>query len=224
MMVPAGSALSPGATAGIGMASLVVGWLVYDGMCRSPLARMPVALASLGFMGMTAAAYGLSMVFTPRATYIHVGAMMGTMMAIRGLVYFIVVFLAALGVWNTMMMSVLERTSEIGVLRAMGMTRLGAVLLFVGEAAAIGFIGSSVGVVAGVLPMLWMEKNPIVFGEDVTQNMGETFVIATEIYADLTPDIVVAGFVLGVVTAIVGSVLPAIHAASIQPVVAMRRK
>ncbi len=150
--------------------------------------------------------------------------MMGTMMAIRGLVYFIVVFLAALGVWNTMMMSVLERTSEIGVLRAMGMTRLGAVLLFVGEAAAIGFIGSSVGVVAGVLPMLWMEKNPIVFGEDVTQNMGETFVIATEIYADLTPDIVVAGFVLGVVTAIVGSVLPAIHAASIQPVVAMRRK
>ncbi len=89
MMVPADSALSPGATAGIGMASLVVGWLVYDGMCRSPLARMPVALASLGFVGMTAAAYGLSMVFTPRATYIHVGAMMGTMMALN--VFFVII-------------------------------------------------------------------------------------------------------------------------------------
>ncbi len=150
--------------------------------------------------------------------------MMGTMMAIRALIYFIVVFLAALGVWNTMMMSVLERTNEIGVLRAMGLTRLGSVLLFVGEAAAIGLIGGAVGALAGVLPMLWMEKNPIVFGEDLTQNMGESFVIAAEVYADLTPEIVLVGFVMGVVTAVVGSLLPALHAASIQPVVAMRRK
>ncbi|MFT4977078.1 MAG: putative membrane protein, partial [Myxococcota bacterium] len=81
MMVPAGSSLSAGAAGGIGVGSLVVGWLAYDVMCRSPLRKAPVVLAGLGFVLMTAAAWGLSQVLTPRAAYIHVGAMMGTMMA-----------------------------------------------------------------------------------------------------------------------------------------------
>lgn len=89
MMVPAGSPLSPTATAGIGVGALVVAWLVYDGLCRSPLARAPVALAGLGFGLMTLSAWGLSQIFTPRAAYIHVGAMMGTMMALN--VFFVII-------------------------------------------------------------------------------------------------------------------------------------
>lgn len=89
MMVPADSTLGPSATAGVGAAALVVGWLVYDGMCRSPLARVPVAFSSIGFALMTGAAWGLSQVFTPRAAYIHVGAMLGTMMALN--VFFVII-------------------------------------------------------------------------------------------------------------------------------------
>lgn len=88
-MVPDGSTLSPAVTASIGVGSLVVGWVVYDVMCRSPLAKRPVALSTIGFVGMTAAAWGLSQVFTPRAAYIHVGAMMGTMMALN--VFFVII-------------------------------------------------------------------------------------------------------------------------------------
>jgi len=89
MMVPPGSSLSPALTSGIGVGSLVVGWLVYDLMCRSPLRQVPAAFGALGFVLMTAAAWGLSQVMIPRAAYIHVGAMMGTMMALN--VFFVII-------------------------------------------------------------------------------------------------------------------------------------
>ncbi|MEC7947350.1 MAG: urate hydroxylase PuuD [Myxococcota bacterium] len=89
MMVAEGSTLSAGVTAAIGVGSLVVGWVVYDLLCRSPLARAPAMFAAVGFLLMTGAAYGLSQVFSARAAYIHVGAMMGTMMALN--VFFVII-------------------------------------------------------------------------------------------------------------------------------------
>ncbi len=89
MMVPPGSELSSMAAAGIGVGTLVVGWVVYDLLCKSPLRDAPVALAGLGFTLITAVAYGLAQVLSPRAAYIHVGAMMGTMMALN--VFFVII-------------------------------------------------------------------------------------------------------------------------------------
>jgi putative nucleotidyltransferase with HDIG domain len=73
--------LSPGMAVGIGIGSLLVGWVVYDLACRSPLGRATAVFALLGFVVMTAVAYGLSQTFGSRAAYIHVGAILGTMMA-----------------------------------------------------------------------------------------------------------------------------------------------
>jgi len=140
--------------------------------------------------------------------------------AIRGMLVFVLVFLAALGVWNTMMMSVLERTDEIGVMRAMGMGRLGAVLLFVGEASAIAILGGVVGVGLGAIPAWYLTKNGIEIGEQVTQNIEIPF--STTMYAELSPDVMVQAFAMGLVMAVIGSALPALRAALIQPVVAMR--
>ena len=64
----------------IGIAVLVMGWLVYDGLCRSPLARDETRLALAVFIFLVALAYGLTFVFSGRGVFIHVGAMMGTMM------------------------------------------------------------------------------------------------------------------------------------------------
>jgi len=58
-------------------------------MCKSPLAKQPKLFAGLGFLLMTAAAYGFTEVFAPRAAYIHVGAMIGTMMAAN--VFFVII-------------------------------------------------------------------------------------------------------------------------------------
>ncbi len=73
--------LSVGAAVAIGIGSLVLGGLAYDLLCRSPLGRRELLFAGLGFALMTGVAYGLTQTFGSRAAYIHVGAMLGTMMA-----------------------------------------------------------------------------------------------------------------------------------------------
>ncbi len=64
----------------IGVASLVSAWAVYDGLCRSPLGQRDGWLGMLTFALLVAAAFGLSHLLSGRAAYIHVGAMIGTIM------------------------------------------------------------------------------------------------------------------------------------------------
>lgn len=136
----------------------------------------------------------------------------------QAVIVLIFVVLASLGIWNTMTMSVLERTHEIGVLRAMGLSRLGAVGLFVGEALAIAVVGGVAGVLLGLYPSWLLEERGVHVGERVAAggNFGET------IYGDLTPQNVVLVFGIGLLMAVIGSLVPALRAASIQPVSAMR--
>lgn len=81
--------LSPGAAIGIGVGTLVVGWIVYDLLCRSPLGRTGAPFAAVGFALASATAYGLSQTLGSRAAYIHVGAMLGTLMALN--VFFVII-------------------------------------------------------------------------------------------------------------------------------------
>ncbi|MES2538318.1 MAG: urate hydroxylase PuuD [Pseudomonadota bacterium] len=64
----------------IGLASLLAGWAVYDGLSRSALGRRDGLFGIVIFLLLTAAAWGLSMWLSGRAVYIHVGAMIGTIM------------------------------------------------------------------------------------------------------------------------------------------------
>lgn len=72
-------ALSPAQAIGISIASIVVGWLVYDGLCRL-LERRPVVLGIVVYVFLALTAWGLYHVFSPRAAYIHLGAIVGTIM------------------------------------------------------------------------------------------------------------------------------------------------
>ena len=53
-------------------------------------------------------------------------------------------------IYNTISVSVVRRRAEIGVLRALGLTRTGAQLLFLAEAAAFGLIGGALGAGLGL--------------------------------------------------------------------------
>jgi len=77
---PSVMALSKGAAIGIGLSSLVVGMVVYEGLCRSPLARNDAALGAVMFFLLAAAAWGLCQVFGGRGAFIHYGAILGTIM------------------------------------------------------------------------------------------------------------------------------------------------
>jgi len=73
--------LSAGAAIGIGLASLVVGLAVYEGLCRSPLARNDGVFSITLFLFLTGTAWALTQVFSGRGAFIHFGAILGTIMA-----------------------------------------------------------------------------------------------------------------------------------------------
>jgi len=64
----------------IGVGTLVVGWTVYDLLCRSPLGKRDGLFGVVIFALIVAAAYGLTHVLSGRAAYIHIGALIGTIM------------------------------------------------------------------------------------------------------------------------------------------------
>ena len=75
------SGIGPGWAILLGLATLAISWLIYDLMWISPLARNEGAAAVLSFVLLIALAYGLGEVLSARAAYLHVGAVMGTIMA-----------------------------------------------------------------------------------------------------------------------------------------------
>ena len=86
---PAKAALMPWQGIAIGLASLAAGWVIYDLLCRSSLGASNQALGICWFMILLFAAYGLNEVFAARAAYLHVGAIIGSVMV--GNVFFIII-------------------------------------------------------------------------------------------------------------------------------------
>ncbi len=81
--------LSSGIAVAIGSAFLVGGWLIYDLLCRSPLARNEKVLGGILFLLLTLAAWTLCQLFSGRGAYIHFGAMIGTIMVAN--VFFVII-------------------------------------------------------------------------------------------------------------------------------------
>ena len=73
-------ALAPWQAISISLAGLVAGWVVYDGLCRSPLGRDDRTLLGVGFVFLVAAAYLFTQLFSPRGAFMEIGALIGTMM------------------------------------------------------------------------------------------------------------------------------------------------
>ncbi len=86
---PAGPDISVAAAILIGIGSLVVGWLIYDLMCKSPLINKPWLFIGIGLILLTGLSWFLVQVFSSRAAFIHVGGVMGTIMVAN--VFFVII-------------------------------------------------------------------------------------------------------------------------------------
>ena len=64
----------------VSVGSLVGGWLIYDGMCRSPIGKNEIVLGIVGFIFLVLAAYLFTLVFSSRGAFVHIGALIGTIM------------------------------------------------------------------------------------------------------------------------------------------------
>jgi uncharacterized membrane protein len=86
---PAVNSLTPATAIAASIAWLGGGWLVYDGLCRSPLRRNDRALAAVLALLAAGSAWALCHVFPGRAAFLHFGAMLGTIMVLN--VFFIII-------------------------------------------------------------------------------------------------------------------------------------
>jgi putative ABC transport system permease protein len=119
----------------------------------------------------------------------------------------ITVILSLVGMLNTMLMSVLERTRELGILRAIGWTRGRVIRLILGESLVIGMAGSIVGAAcAGLLLQVFAAWS---FTRNIVQ-------------PGLSPNAVLAAVALMLTAALAGSCYPAYRGASVAPTEALR--
>ena len=139
-------------------------------------------------------------------------------------ILFSIVFLVAIiGVINTMLMAVFERTRECGVLMALGLRPMYMILLIVLEASLLAGVSITLGISLGA-PLVWYLQ---VYGLDLRNVMGELSVVGVVIdpiwYGRHDfPSYVQAAVGLALV-AVVSALYPAIRAARFRPVEAMRR-
>ena len=80
MIDPAVMDLAPWLAIAISLVGLAAGWLIYDGLCRSPLGNSDVALAGVGFLFLVALSYLFAQIFSGRGAMMQMGALVGTMM------------------------------------------------------------------------------------------------------------------------------------------------
>jgi putative ABC transport system permease protein len=121
----------------------------------------------------------------------------------------IAMVLGSVGVLNTMMMTVFERTREIGVLRALGWKRQRVLGLILGESAALGLAGAILGVALAYLGVKLLAQLP----------SASVFITA-----DLPPVVLGAGLLLGCGLSLFGGLYPALRASSLDPSEALRHE
>jgi putative ABC transport system permease protein len=116
---------------------------------------------------------------------------------------------ASLGIMNTTLMSVMERTHEIGVMKAIGAKNRNILSLFLLEAGVVSGIGGVLGCVAGVFA-----------AKVITVYIYTAFDV--EIAAVVTPEVLLGGVLVAVLVGILSGFYPARKASKLSPVEAVR--
>jgi putative ABC transport system permease protein len=133
-----------------------------------------------------------------------------------GFIKIIVMVIVVLGIANTMMMAVMERTTEIGTVRALGNTRREIISLFLIESAYLGIIGGVLGIAIGILAAKGITAANIQMPAPPGSTRGFPINI-TIVYRFL-----VEAMILGILASVLSSIYPALKAARLKIIDALR--
>lgn len=134
----------------------------------------------------------------------------------------IILFALTFGIINTMLMAILERTREIGMMVALGTKRVKVFLLVLMETVFLTIAGTPLGILAGLLVTNYFHKN----GLDLSglgQEMMSRFGFSTTIYPAFPAEKLPVVILLVIGAAIISCFFPAYRALRLQPVEALRR-
>jgi len=129
---------------------------------------------------------------------------------------------AGIGIMNIMIVSLMERTREIGILKALGMKSRSVLLIFLSEAVIVGLIGAVIGIASG-----WGLANVVVrvfSGNGGFMGEGNQRAAAgvMTITPALTPTVFLGAFAFGIVISVIFALYPAWRASKLKPVDALR--
>jgi len=140
---------------------------------------------------------------------------------IYGILYVIILLVACSTIANTMLMVVFERTREIGMMKALGLTAQQLVVLFLAEAGIIGALGSLAGVLLGSALSYWLKFRGIdISMASSTASQGMPF--GPVIYLDPTPLVILSAFLFGLIATFVIAILPISRVAKLEPAKALK--
>jgi len=128
---------------------------------------------------------------------------------------------AGVGIMNIMIVSLMERTREIGILKALGMKSRTVLAIFISEAVIVGLLGATFGIGLG-----WVLANvaaTIFTGGGIAVATGQGAVSgAFAITPILTPTLLMGAFGFGIAVSVIFAIYPAWRASKLKPVEALR--
>lgn len=138
------------------------------------------------------------------------------------IIMIIILFALAFGIVNTMLMAILERTREIGMMVVLGTTRIRVFMLVLLETVFMTIAGTPFGLASGFILTNYFNRN----GLDLSgmgKEMMSSFGFSTVIYPSFPFEKLTMIILLVIGTAVLSCLFPAIKALRLQPVEALRR-
>lgn len=144
-------------------------------------------------------------------------------LTILNILLFMIICVAGFGILATFFMIVVEKTKDIGVMKSLGAPSRGIMSIFLGYGFSLGVVGSGVGIAAGLLFVYYINN----IADLIAYLTGREVFDPTVYYFNEIPTIIdpltIAWVAIGATMIAVGaSVLPAIRAARLHPVEALR--
>lgn len=144
-------------------------------------------------------------------------------LTILNILLFLIIAVAGFGILATFFMIVVEKTKDIGILKALGAPSRGVMSIFLGYGMSLGTVGTGAGIIMGLLFVRYINEIAdlvaIVTGQEV---FDPTIYYFSEIPTLISPWMVVWVAFGAIMIAVLASVLPALRAARLHPVEALR--
>jgi lipoprotein-releasing system permease protein len=135
----------------------------------------------------------------------------------------LIIAVAGFGILATFYMIVVEKTKDIGILKALGAPSSGVMSIFLGYGMALGSVGTGAGILLGLVFVTYINEIANVVSKITGHEIFDpTIYYFSEIPTIVSPAMVCWVAVGAISIAVMASVLPALRAARLQPVEALR--
>jgi len=161
-------------------------------------------------------------VSSPRAMLDVISSAFSTIELLLAGIAAISLLVAGIGIMNIMIVSLMERTREIGILKALGMKNRTVLLIFLGETMIIGLIGSVVGIIAGWGFATIVGKSGLLSGMTPLGGVRRAATAGISITPILTPTVLLGALAFGIIVSVIFGLYPAWRASKLNPVEALR--